>query len=522
MQFKRFKILFLTLGILLAMPSYADLNNSEEICLAVEEVQDKYGQLRSMSLAVRGTLPTAAEIDALSTLEEIPQEWLDAWFTTDEYAAQAKRFFDSLLWPNITNNLLFNTNTQINGDPIWRRGSFPRAYRTDYVSCDNVPAEFDEVTGEILTHDVNGSQVEGYRMISPYWAPDTQVKVCFFDAQEDLISPSGNRCDTEQGTGDAGCGCGPNLNWCASGVNNRIITESLALDLQKRIFTMIKNDEPLTSLFNSSRAFVNGPLVHYYKHLSEVSSRIPLSPLPFSEVDLPDLDFTQVDTWIEIELPSYHAGILTSPLFLIRFQTNRARANNFYNSFMCQPFQPPPGGIPNVTGGAEIEPDLQIRHGCKYCHALLEPAAAYWGRWSEGGAGYLSPTNFPMIRDDCLRCAQTGAGCSQECRQQYIVNTSHDNQLPYLGLLNAYMFRRTEHESHVENGPELLALRAVVDNRFPRCMARRVASHLLGREVHAAEDIWVEAIAHEFVQSGYKFKALTKAVLQSETYRRLK
>jgi len=239
-------------------------------------------------------------------------------------------------------------------------------------------------------------------------------------------------------------------------------------------------------------------------------------------VDLPELDFTQVDTWVEIELPSYHAGILTSPLFLIRFQTNRARANNFYNAFMCQPFQPPPGGIPDVTGGAEIDPDLQVRHGCKYCHALLEPAAAYWGRWSEGGAGYLSPADFPRVREDCLRCAQTGAGCSQDCRRQYIVETDHDNQLPYLGLLNAYMFRRTEHETHVEQGPELLALQAVVDNRFPRCMATRVASHLLGREIHADEDAWIESIAHEFVQSGYKFKTLTQSVIQSETYRRLR
>jgi hypothetical protein len=447
---------------------------------------------------------------------------LDDWFTQETYAKQTQHFFDNLLWPNITNNTLFSTTAQINGDPVWRRGNFPRTYRAVYIGCDDVPAEYDPVTNEILTHEKDGNQVEGYEMISPYWAPETQIKVCAFDAQDAEVSPSGNRCDTTQGNGDPGCGCGPNLRWCANGVNSRIISESLALDFQKRVLAMVENDEPLTSLFESRRAFVNGPLVHYYKHLSEVSQRIPINPVALFKPDLPDLDFPEIDTWVEIELPEYHAGILTSPLYLMRYQTNRSRANQFYNAFMCQPFQPPPGGIPNVTGGAEIEPDLQLRNGCKYCHALLEPAAAYWGRWTEGGAGYLSSESFPQVRDDCLRCAETGAGCSQECRQQYIVDTTHDAQLPYLGNLNAYMFRRPEHVNHVENGPQLLGLRAVVDNRFPRCMAKRMATHLLGRDVHADEDAWLEALSQEFVQGGYKLRVLTKAILESETYRRLK
>ncbi len=102
------------------------------------------------------------------------------------------------------------------------------------------------------------------------------------------------------------------------------------------------------------------------------------------------------------------------------------------------------------------------------------------------------------------------------------METSHDDQLPFLGNLNAYLFRRPEHVSHVENGPKLLGLRAVVDNRFPRCMAKRMATHLLGREVHADEDAWIEALAQEFVQGGYKLRVLSKAILQSETYRRLR
>jgi len=189
---------------------------------------------------------------------------------------------------------------------------------------------------------------------------------------------------------------------------------------------------------------------------------------------------------------------------------------------MCQPFQPPPGGIPNVDNSSGIQPDLQQRAGCKYCHALLEPAAAYWGRWAEGGAGYLDHNDFPMVRDDCLRCAQTGQGCSQECRRNYVINTSHDDEEPYLGNLNAFMFRDEAHFSNIAEGPRLLALRSVVDNRFPRCMASRVAKKLLGREITADESEFIDEMAQEFVQSNYKLRTLTKKVLQSETYRRLR
>ena len=507
-------------ALLCSVRANANGTNADEVCPVAVDLQDKHSHLRSMSLAVRGQLPSMDEYEALAELEDVPEEWIDGWLTSEAYARESERFFDSLLWPNISNLRLFNNNSLFRGNPLWRTGTFPRNYRGSYVTCKDEAAEI--IDGVIQTETIDGDQIEGYRMVSPYWAPETQVKVCAFDAQEEMVSPSGNRCDTEQGNGDAGCGCGPNLRWCAPNSVNRDILESMTVDLQMRVNAIIANDESLTEMFESRRAYVNGPLVHYYRHLSEVSARIPISPLPVDVTSLPDLDYTQKDTWVEIELPAYHAGILTSPLFLLRFQTDRSRANRFYNAFMCQPFQPPPGGIPNVDNSTGIDPDLQERAGCKYCHALLEPAAAYWGRWVEGGGGYLNHADFPMVRDDCLRCAQTGQGCSQECRRNYVVNTSHDDEEPYIGNLNAFMFRAEAHYSNIAEGPRLLALRTIVDNRFPRCMAARVTQKLLGREITVEESALIDEMAQEFVQSNYKLRTLTKKVLQSETYRRLR
>lgn len=501
-------------------PSFASEPNVDDVCPVAGEFQDKYGLLRATSLAVRGHLPTDEETSALEELDAIPESWFDAWLTSPDYAETMQRFFDSLLWPNVTNLRLFGTATEIRGDPLWRRGPFPRQYRGGNVGCRNEPAEI--VDGVIQTETVDGDEREGYVTVTPYWDPTSTVKVCAFDAQENALSPSGNRCDTSQGRGDAGCGCGPNLIWCVPNQVNREILQALAEDLRKRVYAVLQNDESLTELFESRRAFVNGPLVHYYKHLAEVPSRITTVPLPVNLSSLPDLAYEDKETWVEIELPAYHSGLLTSPLYLVRFQTNRARANQFYNAFMCQPFSPPPGGIPNVDNSNGIEPDLQVREGCKYCHALLEPAAAYWGRWVEGGSGYLAPAEFPMLREDCLRCAQTGQGCSPECRRNYVTATTHDDQEPYLGHLNVYMFRHESHFSNVSEGPRLLAARTVVDNRFPRCMAARVAQHLLGRPLMPEEATLIDDMSHDFVQNGYRLRDLTKAVIQSESYRRLR
>ena len=100
------------------------------------------------------------------------------------------------------------------------------------------------------------------------------------------------------------------------------------------------------------------------------------------------------------------------------------------------------------------DPDLQVRAGCKYCHALLEPAASYWGRWTEQGIAYLEPTEFPAERSDCLTCALTNQGCTNQCRTHYLTTALSEQEIPYLGKLKAYTFRRTEHENNVEIAPD--------------------------------------------------------------------
>jgi NAD-dependent dihydropyrimidine dehydrogenase PreA subunit len=233
---------------------------------------------------------------------------------------------------------------------------------------------------------------------------------------------------------------------------------------------------------------------------------------------LPDLTYQDDETWVEVELPGEHAGILSSVAYLMRFQTNRARANRFYDSFLCQPFNPPSSGIPAATEESAKQTDLQQRDGCKYCHALLEPAAAHWGRWTELGAAWLDPETYPAYREDCDKCQ----GCAQVCTSYYLVNASVPAEEEFTGMLKAYVYRSEQHHQNVESGPSLLALSTLDDGRVAQCAGRSTTEWLLGRALSADEQAFAAAVTDGFVESGYSWKSLVRAIVTSPVYRRVR
>ena len=174
-------------------------------------------------------------------------------------------------------------------------------------------------------------------------------------------------------------------------------------------------------------------MVHFFNHLAPVAD-VNFTPSPVETHRLPDIPYGESE-WHQVQLSPAHAGVLTHPSFLLRFQTNRARASRFYEAFLCAPFVPPDGGLPAATEEEARDPDLQRRAGCKYCHASLEPAAAHWGRWTETGAGFLDPNRFPALDEGCLRCARGQGGCTAFCRRNYLTRSLSDKDEPYLGML---------------------------------------------------------------------------------------
>jgi len=500
--------------------------NESLVCRADLPQQDKYSYLRSLSLDLRGVTPTQEEYAALDGVDDVPESTINEFLQSEEFVQRSVRWHREMLWNNVSNISLtsFRQGMTRAGSGVWYRADAATLYRgIRGTECLDQPVEH-EPDGSIRTYaQADTTRREGYVMVRPYWAPTTEIKVCALDAQDALVSSSGVDCGTRAGNVDLECGCGPELRWCRQGDGNTRITRAIAQDLERRVAALVRENRPYSELFTSRRAFVNGPMVHFWKYQTGHFDQLRFDPLPLDLARLPDLAFTDEDTWVEIELPLGHAGILTSTAFLLRFQTNRSRANQVFNAFLCQPFQPPSGGVPPGSPEEQKKMDLQERAGCKYCHTILEPSAAYWGRWPERGVGYLEPTRFPLLRQDCLQCARTGQGCTEECRRFYLTRMLGEEQIPYLGMLNAMEYRRDDHVRNVERGPELLAEGAVVDNRLPGCTASRMGERLLGRELAQDEERWAQQeLARSFVQSHYSYRELVKRVVQSPVYRRVR
>lgn len=511
--------LLLTSGVAWAEPS----DDAGPMCRADDLPQDALRYWRSLKLDLTGAPPTLAEYEAIRTEGEVSLERIRSLLDSEAFVQRVKRHHRALLWNNIENVDLYSFRTLLSrdraADLYWLRAR-AEVYRGAQVPCRDEPASWSE-DGRLEVVEQDGVRREGFVEVAPYWSPRTTIRVCAFDAQAEFVSSRGTACDGSGAFRDPGCGCGPDLRWCRAGPN-REVHRALAEDVDRRVGRVIREGLPYPEIFTSDVGFVNGPAAFYLRHQRGLTQGVTLDPAAFDPDTLPELDFDDADTWVQIRLPDGHAGVLTTPAYLLRFQTNRARANRFYDSFLCQPFTPPPGGLPVADAEALAQPDLQKRDGCKYCHAILEPAAAHWGRWGEQGAGFLNPADFPAFRPDCEACALTGQRCSQACRDNYITRPLSTAEEAYAGQLSAYQFLRTEHFSHVEEGPELMVREAIVDDRFARCVSTRAAESLLGRSLLGDELPRVEQWSRTFTQSGFDYRALVESIVTSDVYRRVR
>lgn len=529
--------------------AYAQCQENTETEIQSGEV-NFFRDLRAISLDIRGKLPSFEELQDLKAIfesrvselqaelettvlseeqvlaleEELLESTIEDWLHTPDFAKQATRLYHGVLWNNISNLNLYNNRVMLGPtNAIYWRNDASTMYRGARVRCADEPAQFDE-NGDIITKNVGGNQLEGWVEVNPYWAPNTLVKVCAFDAQATTFTDDGKDCRTLAGQQQSTqCGCGPNLMYCATNeVKNQVLKDfAKSLDLAiEKVFSA--QDHHFLDLLDHQTMFINGPLGYFFKHHVGLSRYTQAPSIVSPNAINTTIPYTAVDQWYEVGLPAYYSGVLTHPAFLLRFQTNRARGSRFYDAFLCSPFQPPEGGLPVADEANIRNPDLQLRDGCKYCHALLEPTASYWGRWTEQGSAFLTPNQYPKNRADCDTCARTGANCSAECRSFYLTQPLNDMERNYLGVFKPYTFRRSEHEINVEQGPKLLVYQTIADQRLPECTARRTVEWLIGAKLTHQDDIqWIKDLGVDFARNGFDYAYLVKQIVKNKRYRRV-
>jgi hypothetical protein len=192
-------------------------------------------------------------------------------------------------------------------------------------------------------------------------------------------------------------------------------------------------------------------------------------------------------------------------MFLEKYASARARGAVLYNAFLCKSFL-----ADNKTElTPSTEPNLMIRPGCSTCHATLEPLAAYFARVEPGSFVYLPAANFPTRNPSCKK--DRNGKLNGQCNALYDVAFADDKGAT---LRSAY-----GSPAHADATPAGAGEEITKSPEFAACAVERVTSSFLGRPTTADDAPLLRALDDEFIKSGYRMRALVRALVHSAAYR---
>ncbi len=530
--------MLLGLALLLA-PSGGYAQESE--CLRSQEL-DRYHLLRRLSLDLRHRLPDYEEYLALDGESTVPDSLIEAWMAGDEFRIAMRRFHEHLLWPNVRNVRLADpvfilTKPRGDADGIFSIRSAARrsVYRGDgQLTClDQEQTDFDETGHPIPIVEEGNTRREGWVRVRPYWAPETTIRVCAYDAQTTPTAPSRNgevtSCSEFGAQRNPRCGCGPDLRWCYGPDVARTITEMMREQLLRLIDAHTVGGKPYSGILTDTTVEMNGTLDFWKKHLAHLVSPFRIyNAWQRGDPELPeDPDFLDT-TWrpAEVDPEMGHAGILTLPAYTLRFQTNRSRANRFRIVFTGQYFVPP--ADPTDTDCDPVADDLTQRCTCRYCHQVLEPLAAAFGKIAEAGSALISDREvFPIYEPACDPLVSTIV--PRICERFYVTDPAAYNP----GTLLPYQYADVGDAIHqqiadnLEGGPISLARRTIASGQFAAAIVKHLFHTFMGREMildpsrPENEIDLLRQLTEEF-QAHDDFKTLVKRLVHLPQYRRIR
>lgn len=530
----------------------------------VAEPMDDVRFYRRLSIDLRGTAPSYAEISAMKNRGGVDESFVNELVSSPEFVESMRSYHASLLWPNIDQtpivpdtNVLYPLEITPGNPPVYLspvRSVFMRAVGNGaiFLPCRDEPAQFD-ANGALITTplEVGGEVVavqEGWVEVEPYWAPGTTVRVCGFDAQPNVsavicpgpperypfVQPTCQQfgqfamavqapfegatteCNSRMAILAPNCGCGPNLDYCATPETGAIIRASL-LEQELRIMDeVVREGRPYHEALTQKSVEFNGPIVHYMKNMASLSFDVEGADDP--DAPPPPLPYTD-GTWTRVARTGRHAGVLTTPGYLMRFTTWRGRAHRFYNAFECSSFIPN-GPLPSPQDPCSAHEDLTRRCGCDACHEALEPMASHWGRFSEYGFKNLTEAEFP--RNGLGRCTPPLGSVDEliDCFRQYELEPVGEEQA-YRGQLNAYVFRSDDEAAGVDQGPTRLVQESIASGRLPSCTVQKMWSHFMRRDPTQEEhETVIPELIAKFEASGHDLRSVVQEIVMHPAYRR--
>lgn len=525
------RISLLAAGAVLLLRSHVGSAEVPDTCSAPHEL-DKYQLLRRLSFDLRQSSPMYEEYVSLESSQGVPDELVDRFVQSEGFRLGMRRYHENLLWPNVANvhmsgpaNKLTPRQGKLYVVPLVARLNAVR-HSPEAICNDLLQTEFDPACpGEFRPANVpvvEGVTREGYRMVAPYWDPQNPIKVCAFDAQETLSVTKGGvtiRCGTPEAQREPACGCGPNLRFCYTSAAEPTLLASFREQVGRAIDRVTTGARPYTDLLLAQDIEENGPIAYWRKHAAKNSVLNLTYNVPGADESPNDMDFTDM-TWKVNSRSPLHAGILTTPGYLLRFQTNRSRANRFRVAFMGEYFVPASKLEPQASC-SDDSADLTQRCNCQYCHQTLEPLAAHFSNFSEAGSAPLADRlAFPRSRPDCI----LGGGAKDRtfCDRFYVTGSDE----PHAGSLRAYQFA-AEHDDYpdsIEKGPRKLAEAIIADGTFARTTVRYLYTRLVKQDLriegeHAEDRPLLTRLSQGFQDVQYSFPWLVKQIVSLPEYR---
>jgi hypothetical protein len=351
-------------------------------------------------------------------------------------------------------------------------------------------------------------------------------------------------CDTKTALDYApDCGCGVGLERCVPGDSNQggnafyypnhmPLGPGMPLDDARQqvqrwfpywwsrevvrfIGDIFASDRDFREILTGKQTFVNGPLAQFYRTIQRSNCCGPEATFGMLEEKEPlfepksvpaDLEPQDVSTWKLVENRGPHAaGILTMPMFLEKYASARARGAAVYNDFLCKSFI---AESQQLTPSAE--PNLMVRPGCKTCHATLEPLAAYFSRVEPSNFVFLPQADFPVHSTTCK--LDKNGHLNGACTALYDPAFADAKGAT---LRSAYGSPAHADETPVGAGQDITRM-----PEFAGCAVQRVTSSLLGRQTTPDDDALMKSLTDTFVRSGFHMKALVRAIIRSDEYRR--
>lgn len=331
------------------------------------------------------------------------------------------------------------------------------------------------------------------------------------------------------------CGCGPGLERCVPTSPNGFMmrwTTPLGIDqpfdaaprpavlwlrtwlaeeAKHFLDSLIQQDRDFREVLTSRGTTINGPLAQFYRFFANttccgdgVSVGYSVADGLFNPVNVPiSLALHDVNNWTDVrDRGPNAAGIMTMPVFLLKYGSRRQRAHAIYSAFACRDF---------VAESAQLEPsnepDLTKRPGCSACHERLEPMAAYFARIQESDWTFLPIAQFPVAEPRCTSRSSPFSGCKT------IYDPAFTNAERAL-LRGAYA-----NPAHADLGPQGFAADMTNSKDFAPCVVRNIAASLLGRALTVDDNRWKLDLASKFSDDGYRMRGLVRAVATSDRYR---